>query len=100
MVANGFRAAVSELRSLDGNEGVIFNTFSLTNDRCVRQLVKYMGGGMPESVVLEEFESVNIRVQRVMQVRSGRRDQDPTKDLPPTPHFIISVTRGPEVSKV
>jgi hypothetical protein len=35
-----------------------------------------------------------------MQLRSGRRDQDPTKDPPPTPHFIIFVARGPEVSKV
>jgi hypothetical protein len=33
-----------------------------------------------------------------MQLRSGRRDQDPSKDHPPTPHFIVSVARGPEVS--
>jgi hypothetical protein len=48
----------------------------------------------------EELESLNIRVQGVMQMRSGRRDQDPAKDRPPIPHFIISVARGPEVSKV
>jgi hypothetical protein len=35
-----------------------------------------------------------------MQLRSGRRDQDPAKDRPLTPHFIVSVARGPEVSKV
>jgi hypothetical protein len=35
-----------------------------------------------------------------MQLRSGRRDQDPAKDRPPTPHFIVSVARGPEVSRV
>ena len=35
-----------------------------------------------------------------LQLRSGRRDQDPTKDRPLTPHFIVSVARGPEVSKV
>ena len=35
-----------------------------------------------------------------MQLRSGRRDQDPTKDRPLTPNFIVSVARGPEVSKV
>jgi hypothetical protein len=34
-----------------------------------------------------------------MQLRSGLRDQDPAKDCPPTPHFIVSVARGPEVSK-
>jgi hypothetical protein len=46
---------------------------------------------MPESVVREELESLNIRVQGVMQLRTGRRDQDPAKDRPPTPHFIVSV---------
>jgi hypothetical protein len=35
-----------------------------------------------------------------MQLRSGRRDQDPAKDRPPTPHFNVSVARGPGVSKV
>ena len=36
----------------------------------------------------------------VMQLRSGRRDQEPAKDRPPIPHFIVSVARGPELSKV
>jgi hypothetical protein len=53
-----------------------------------------------DSVVREELESLNIRVQGVMQLRSGRRDQDPAKDRPPTPHLIVSVARGPEVSRV
>ena len=35
-----------------------------------------------------------------MQLRSGRRDLDPSKDRPPIPHFIVSAARGPEVSKV
>ena len=48
----------------------------------------------------EELEFLNIRVQGVMQLRSRRRNQDPAKDHPPTPHFIVSVARGPEVSKV
>jgi hypothetical protein len=98
--ADGFRAAVSALRSLDGREGVSFHTFTLPEDRCVRLLVKNLGRGMPESVVREELGSLNIRVQGVTQLRSGRRDQDPTNDRPPTPHFIVSVARGPEVSKV
>jgi len=31
---DGFRAAVSVLRSLDGKEGVSFHTFTLPEDRC------------------------------------------------------------------
>jgi hypothetical protein len=97
---NGFRATVSALRSLDGGEGVSFNTFTIPENRCVRVLVKNLGRGMPESVVREELEAMDIHVQGVMQLRSGRHDQDPTKDRPVTPHFIVSVARGPEVSKV
>jgi hypothetical protein len=55
---------------------------------------------MPESVVREDLESLNIHVKGGMQLRSGRRDQNPANDRPPTPHFIVSVTRGSEVSKV
>jgi hypothetical protein len=84
--ADGFRAAVSALRSLDGGKGVSFHTLTLPEDRCVRLLVKNLGRNMPESVVREEVESLNIRVQGVTQLRSGRRDQDPprTAFLPPT----------------
>jgi hypothetical protein len=42
---------VSALRSLDEEEGVIFHTFTLTEDRCVRLVAKNLGRGMPESVV-------------------------------------------------
>ena len=98
--SDGFRAAVTALQSLDGKEGVSFHTFTLPEDRCVRLLVKNLGRGMPESVVREELESLNIRVQGVTQLRSWRHGQGPAKDRPPTPHFIISVARGPEVSKV
>jgi hypothetical protein len=98
--ANGFRAAVCALGSLDGKEGVRFHTYSLPEDRCVRLLVKNLGRRMPESVVREELESLTIRVQGVMQLRSGRRNQDPAKNRPPTPHFIVSVARGPGVSRV
>jgi hypothetical protein len=82
--ADSFRATVSALRSLHGGKGVSFHT-SLPVDRCVRLLLKNLGKGMPESVVREELESLNIRVQGVMQLRSARRDQDSTKDRPPTP---------------
>jgi hypothetical protein len=80
-----FRDMVSALRSLDRREGVSLHTFTLPEDRCVRLLVKNLGRVMPESDIREELESLNIRVQRVMQLRSGHRDQDPTKDRPPTP---------------
>jgi hypothetical protein len=90
---------VSALRSLDGRKGVSSHTFTLPEGRCVRLLVN-LDRGMPERVVREELESLNIRVQGVMQLRSGFRDQDPAKDRPPTPHFIVSVARGPEVSKL
>jgi hypothetical protein len=98
--ADRFRAAVSALRSLDGRESVSFHTFTLPEDCCVRLLVKNLGRGMPESVVREEMEFLNNRVQGITQLRSGRRDQDPAKDRPPTSHFIVSVARGSEVSKV
>ena len=56
--------------------------------------------GIPESVVLVELRSLDIHVLGVMQLRSGRSDKDPAKDHPPTPQFIVSVTRDPELSKV
>jgi hypothetical protein len=80
--ADGFRAAVSALRSLDG-EDVSFHTFTLPEDRCVRILVKNLVRSMPESVDREEREYLNIRVQGVTQLQSGGRDQDPAKDRHP-----------------
>ena len=55
----------------------------------MRLLVKNQGRGMPESVIREELESLNICVLGVTQLRSRRRDQDPAKGRLPTPHFII-----------
>ena len=52
--ADDFRAAVSALRSLDVSKGVSFHTFSLTEDRCARLLIKNLGRRMPEDVVREE----------------------------------------------
>ena len=71
--ADGFRGAVSALRSLDGESGVTFHTYSLPEDRCVRLLIKNLGRRMPENVVLGELRSLDIHVQAVMQLRS---DQD------------------------
>jgi hypothetical protein len=60
----------------------------------VRLLVKKLGRSMPESVVGEELESLNIRVQEVTQLCCGRRDQDPSKDRPPTLHSIGGAWSG------
>jgi hypothetical protein len=54
---------------------------------------------MPETVVREELEALGISVQGVLQLLSGRRDQDPEKDRPATPHFV-TMARGPDVSRV
>jgi hypothetical protein len=59
----------------------------LREDRCVRLVLKNLGKGMPENVVREEIETPDIRIQEVMQLRSGGREQDPWKDRPPNPHF-------------
>jgi hypothetical protein len=97
---DGFRATVSALRSLDGSKGVSFHTFCIPEDRCVRLLVKNLGRHMPEDVVCKELESLGICVQGVLQLRSGRRDHETSKAHPLTPHFIVTVARGPEVAKV
>jgi hypothetical protein len=49
--ADGFRATMSELRSLGEGEGVSFHTFSLAEDRCVRLLLKNLGKRMPETEI-------------------------------------------------
>jgi PAX-interacting protein 1 len=98
--ADGFRAKVNALRSLDESKGVSFRTFSLPEDRCVRLLLKNVGRNTPKEVVREELEILGIRVQGVLQLRSGRRDQETAKARPLTPHFIVSIARGPEVAKV
>jgi len=97
---DGFRATVSALRSLDGSKGVNFYTFSIPEVRCVRLLVKNLGKKIPESVVREDLEALSNRVQGIMQLRTGRRDQDLINNRPPTPHFTVCVARGPQVSRV
>jgi hypothetical protein len=49
-----------------------FHTLTLPEDRYVRLLVKSLGRGMPESVVREELEFLDICVQGFTQLRSGR----------------------------
>jgi hypothetical protein len=98
--AGGFRATVSALRSLDGSKGVSFHTFSLPDDRCVRLLVKNLERHMTKDVVREELENLGICLQRVLQLRSGRRDQEVAKSRPLTAHFIVLLARGPDVVKL
>ena len=43
---------------------------------------------MTVSVVWEELESLDIRVQGVTQLHSGRCDQDPAKNCPPNPNLL------------
>ena len=55
---------------------MIFHTFTLSEDSCVHLLEKNLDRGMPESVVREGLEFMNIHVQGVTRLRPGRRDQD------------------------
>jgi len=71
-----------------------FHTFTLAEEGCVRLLVKNLSRGLPESVVRQKLESLNIRVQGVTQLRSGRRDQDPAKERPPTPTSLYYWREG------
>jgi hypothetical protein len=80
--ADGFRATIGALRSLDANEGVSFHTFSLPEDRCVRMLLKNVGKRMPEAEILEELEALHINVQAVMQLRSKRRVRTSRRTVP------------------
>jgi hypothetical protein len=66
----------------------------------VRLLVKNQGRPIPENVVREKLESLDIRVQGVTQLRSGRRDQDPAMERPLTPTLLYRWRGLPEVSKV
>ena len=61
----------------------------------MRLLVKNLGRGMPESVVREELEALDIHVQAVMQLRSGRCEQDPTNDRPLTSTSLYQWRGGP-----
>jgi hypothetical protein len=66
--ADGFRATIVALRSLNVSEGVSFHTFSLPEDRCVRLLLKNFGERRPEAEIREELEALHIKVQAVTQL--------------------------------
>jgi hypothetical protein len=98
--ADGFRATIGDLRSIDESNGVSFNTFPLPEDPCVRFLLKYLGKGMPEIEIREQMKTLHINVQVVMQLRSKRRDQALKNHRPVTPHIIVSVALCPIVTKL
>ena len=50
---------------------------------------------MPENVIQEELETLDISVQGVLHVRSRCRDQETSKAHALTPHFFVSVVQGP-----
>ena len=79
--ADGFRAAVGALRSL-------------TEECCVRLLLNNLGRGMLESIVREELQSLNFRVQVVTQWPCGRRDQNPAKERLTTPTSLYQRREG------
>jgi hypothetical protein len=90
--ADCFRATISVQRSLDGSKGVTFHMFSLPEDRYVSLLVKNLGKQMPECFVREELGSLGTHIRGVLQLRSGRRDQDEARDHHPD-HALHSGTR-------
>jgi hypothetical protein len=97
--ADGFRTTIDALRSIGEGEGVTFHTFSLQEDRCMRLLLKNLGKRITETETKGELEALRIHVQAVMQLRSRRRDQD-VEYHPLTPHFMVSLARGPYLAKV
>jgi hypothetical protein len=55
--ADGFRATVIALRSLDGNKGLSLRTFCLLDDGCVRLLIKNLDRKMHKVVVREKLKT-------------------------------------------
>jgi len=55
---------------------------------------------MPEDVVQEELETLDISVQGVLHVCTRCHDQETSKAHPLTPRFIVSVVLGPYVVNV
>jgi hypothetical protein len=97
--AHGFRSTNGSLHSLGEAKGLSFHNFRLLEDRCLCLLMKNVGKRMPEAEI-KKVEPLHLNVQAVRQLSSKCRDQDPEKDRPLTPHFVVSVARGHDVAKV
>lgn len=52
---------------------------------------------MTKAEVREWLEALHINMQTLMQLRSKCRHQDPEKDSPIIPHFIVSAAQGPGI---
>jgi hypothetical protein len=89
--ADGLRAVVNALWSIDGKKVVSFHIYSFPEDYCVRFLVKNVGKRMPENFVREEQESLNISV---MQLRSGCREQETLSTPSHTSLYCIGGSRA------
>lgn len=68
--ADGFKAIIGALRSLDKSKCVSADTFSLPEDRCVNLLLKSLGKRMPEAESRKKLEVMHINAQAVIQLRS------------------------------
>jgi hypothetical protein len=97
---DGFRTRVSALQSLNGSKGVSFHTFSLPENCCVRLLVKNLGRQMSEGIIQEQIKTLVICTQGILQLCSGHSDQEASNVRSLTPHFILSVVQGSEVTKL
>ena len=89
LTAEGITAEVCTLRSLDGKDGVNFHTFKLTKVRCVPLMVKNLGRGLPQYVVQEELQSMNILSwESLSSVPAVANSTPPRTTHPPALHCI------------
>ena len=100
LAADGFRATISGLRSLDGSKRVSFHTICLPDNCCLRLLTKNFDRKLSEDVASEEVEVLSIHLQAVLQLCFGLRDQNASNTRPLNPHFILSVARGHKMSEM
>jgi len=93
----GYRAAISALRSLHDKDGVSFHNFTLPEQRCARRLVKNLGKSIPESVDrdqrgvgIPEHPCPGNQAAANRKSRSGPRQEQPSY----TPLHCISGARA------
>ena len=98
--ANCYRATITALRTLPKERGVVFHTYTPPRERSVRLLIKHLGRNMPLEDVVEELLACGIEGASVTQLRSNHRDADSSRDRPLTPHFLVTIGRGPMVQKL
>jgi hypothetical protein len=62
-------------------------------------LVVLLRSGLYSSTKLSDVHLATLTGYALLQLHSRRLDQDTSKACPLTPHFILLVAQGPEVSK-